>query len=139
MTPIEEITLDDLKALVEKSECYHYGLIVIEYDGGEYAIAMDDEEADSACKEYITGALWAFNEFFLTEMTGIDLKVFVALSQSNLCEAANDAILALVEKTCGIDELVAAAIDADGRGHFLACWDGEELELDCGAYAYRYN
>lgn len=139
MTPIEEITLDELKALVEKSEYDQYGLTVIEYDGGEYAIAMNDEEADSACKEYITDTLWAFNEFFLTEMTGIDLKVFVALSQSNLCEGANDAVLALVEKTCGIDELVAAAIDADGRGHFLSPYDGEEIELDCGAYAYRIN
>jgi hypothetical protein len=29
-----------------------------------------------------------------------------------------------------------AAIDADGRGHFLAMYDGEEIEL-ANAYAYQ--
>lgn len=137
MKPIEEITMDELKTLIEQSNETLYQLPVIEYDDCEYVIALSDEEADEAVKDYISVSLWAFNECFMSDMTGIDLKVFVAFSQSNLCESANDAILSLVEKTCGLDKLVEAAIEADGRGHFLSGYDGEEIELECGAFAYR--
>lgn len=137
MKPIEEITMVELIQLIEQSAYTNNGLPVIEYDDCVYLIAMNDEEADEAVKDYISESLWAFNECFMSDMTGIDLKVFVAFAQSNLCESANDAILSLVEKTCGLDKLVEAAIDADGRGHFLSGYDGEEIELECGAFAYR--
>lgn len=136
---IQEMTKEGLEKLVSNTDYHRFGLPVIEIDDGYYAIAFNDEEADSAVHDCISENLWAFNEIFLAEQTGIDLKVFVAFSTSNLCESANEAIKCLVEQTCGIDTLVEAVIDADGRGHFLALYDGEEIELDCGAYAYQID
>ena len=37
------------------------------------------------------------------------------------------------------DEIADMAIDWDGRGHFLSQWDGEEVELPNGFYAYKQN
>ncbi len=37
------------------------------------------------------------------------------------------------------DRLFKDAIDQDGRGHFISSYDGDEIELPCGAYAYRIN
>jgi hypothetical protein len=44
------------------------------------------------------------------------------------CESVNDAFLALVGDN--FDRLVEDAIAADGRGHFLNTWDGEEYDLE---------
>ena len=43
-----------------------------------------------------------------------------------------------------VDKIVDEAIEWDGRGHFLAAYDGDEIELDDGNgyieyYAYRWN
>lgn len=38
-----------------------------------------------------------------------------------------------------IDKIVDEAIRLDGRGHFLASYDGKEIELDDDLYAYRIN
>lgn len=38
-----------------------------------------------------------------------------------------------------IDAIVEEAIDWDGRGHFLAWYDGKELDLGDGYYAYRID
>jgi hypothetical protein len=59
--------------------------------------------------------------------------------QSKKCEGANDAILALIEKTDGgLDGFVEEAISADGRGHFLSSYDGNENH-ESGFYIYRTN
>ena len=70
--------------------------------------------------------MWAFNDEFLAEMTGLPAVIFKALQPQ--CENSNDAVLALVDKTCGLEDFAQTAIDADGRGHFLATYDGEEHE-----------
>lgn len=104
-----------------REDCEHWGLEV--YEG--YAVGTD-EEADKAAKEYIKETLWAFNDEFLAEMTGLPAVIFKALQPQ--CENSNDAVLALVDKTCGLEDFAQTAIDADGRGHFLATYDGEEHE-----------
>lgn len=38
-----------------------------------------------------------------------------------------------------IDAIVEECIAEDGRGHFLSTYDGEEIELNNGKYAYRIN
>jgi hypothetical protein len=59
--------------------------------------------------------------------------------QSKKCEGANNAILSIIEKTDGgIDGFVEEAISADGRGHFLSSYDGDENEKD-GFFIYRIN
>ena len=37
------------------------------------------------------------------------------------------------------DEIADMAVEWDGRGHFLSMWDGDELELPNGFYAYKQD
>ena len=67
-------------------------------------------------------------------------EIFSALSEK--CESGNTAILALVEKTCGLDALVDSAVKADGYGHFLSSYDGKEGRVSVGGenyFIYRIN
>lgn len=114
--------------------------------GYEY-IVLTDEEAVKAVKESILETLWAFNprfvvmhtKFYLESSIEADEAFEEALKemQSKLCEDANPIIRALI---VNIDDFVENAIQADGRGHFLSSYDGEEIELNNGKYyAYRIN
>ena len=98
-------------------------------DGFEYLVLTEDE-ADEVAAAYIAESIWAFNADFILETCGLDSGSNVVRSlrqiQKDSCEGCNDFISALVDGTCGIDEFVQAAIDADGRGHFLSSYDGEE-------------
>ena len=119
----------------------HYGLALFSYGREEYAIGTD-EEADDACAEYIKETAWAFNAGFVLSECGLpgELEEAIQAFQSKECESANDAIVALIEKTCGMDEFVKSAISADGRGHFLDKYDGNENDSEDGAFViYRTN
>ena len=108
--------------------------------GGEEYIVLTDEEADEAAEEYIKDSLWAFNASFILDCCGLPHSGEESLQsmQEKSCEGANDFILALVEKTCGLQEFVEEAISADGRGHFLSGYDGEEVE-EGDYFIYRTN
>lgn len=129
MAEFLEVEVDDLMA----EDYDHYGMAV--YDG--YAIGTD-EEADEAAKQYIKDSLWAFNASFIISECGLDHSLEEAITswQQDKCEDANDGIESLIENSCGIDEFVESAISADGRGHFLSSYDGNEIEQD-GFYIYR--
>ena len=100
-------------------------------DGMEYLV-LTDGEADQMSQEYIEESLWAFNADFILDTCGLDSSSNVSRSlrkmQEESCEGCNDFIRALVDGTCGIDEFTKQAILADGRGHFLSSYDGEEEE-----------
>lgn len=115
----------------------HYGLPVYSLGSKEYAIGTD-EEADAAARAYVESSLWAFNaDFILSECElPLELEDGIRAMQEKKCEDCNDAMLALVEKTCGLESFVQSAISADGRGHFLAQYDGNECEAG-EFYAYR--
>mgnify|MGYP006892932142 FL=1 len=81
--------------------------------------------------------LWAFNPDFLASYTGLHKAVFEALAEGY--ETSNEAIMALINNAGSMDEFVQESIDADGRGHFVANYDGEEIELENDYYAYRVN
>lgn len=104
---------------------------------GEEYLVLTDEEADQVVLDYIKDMLWAFNTDFLASYTGLHKAVFEALAEGY--ESSNEAILALINNAGDIEEFVQEAIDADGRGHFLSPYDGEEIELENGYYAYRVN
>lgn len=94
---------------------------------GEYLV-LSDEEADERAREDILNCLWAFDADFMAGKTDLPREAFSALAQ--ISESANDAVLAIVEKTCGIDNLVRDAILTDGRAHFIMnSYDGEEHEI----------
>jgi hypothetical protein len=118
----------------------HYGLEVFSNGSQEYAVGTD-KEADEACKEYIKDSAWAFRSSFICEYCNLPQELAEALEamQSKKCEGANDAILALIEKTDGgLDGFVEEAVSADGRGHFLSSYDGNENEKG-GFFIYRIN
>ena len=105
----------------------------------EYMVLSEHERYEKT-KEYIQETLWAFIPSFLAGKTGLPEEVFRALSEK--CESGNNAILTLIEKTCGLDAFVEAAVEADGYGHFLASYDGEEGEVtveEGDYFIYRIN
>ncbi len=102
-------------------------------------IVLTDEEADKKAKEYIIDTLWAFNANFLAGETGIDEEVFKAIQDNGRCESNNTAIERLIDD---IDSFVESAISADGRGHFMSSYDGNENEEVIEGerfYIYRIN
>jgi len=117
---------------------------IIDYDNGrlevvpcEYLV-LNEQEREEAIKESIKETLWAFNSSFLAWFTELPEEVFTALQP--MCEGANDAVLAMVEKGGGLDLFVDKATEADGYGHFLAGYDGEENKVQHkGAWWYIYR
>jgi hypothetical protein len=97
-------------------------------DIADYAIGTDDQ-ADQAVKEYVLDSLWSFNSKFIAEflreyqVCDLNDRAVESLqkAQSELCEDANELIKGLIGDH--IDSFVGQAIDADGRGHFLAGYD----------------
>lgn len=122
---------DQVQAWLEETECK------LEYDeGGDY-IVLDDSEADEKAKEHIEDSLWAFNASFLSGVTGFDEEIFKAIQDNDKCESNNNAILQLVTNNPNnstLDDLVSEAISANGRGHFLNTYDGNEEEFNCFEY-----
>jgi len=104
---------------------------------GDYRV-LTDKEADKDVKEHIEQTVWAFNADFLAKQTGFHIEVFKALVESDLCENANDAVLSLIECSCGIDRFIEQAVMADGRGHFINQYDGSQ-EKQGEYFIYRTN
>ena len=100
-------------------------------DGFEYLV-LTEKEADGVAAAYIADSLWAFNAEFILEVCELINTPEIARSLRDMlkdaCEGANEFVLALVGGTCGLNRFVQAAILADGRGHFISSYDGEEGE-----------
>ena len=115
----------------------------VHVDGRTYRVGraewlvLTDTEADDMVAERIKDSLWAFRTEFLADHCSVRLnrKAIAALAkvQAELAEDANDLIQALVD----VEDVISAAIAADGRGHFLASYDGHEVELKDGFFGYR--
>lgn len=113
-------------------------------NGAEYLV-LDEEGADAKAREEIEQDLWAFNADFIIQhcknyedMDNYEFNTAVESlrhAQGNCCENANGLVKALIDD---MDEFVDDAIDADGRGHFISRYDGEENELN-GFYIYRVD
>ncbi len=105
--------------------------------GSKEYLILTDSEADEKAAEYIKDSLWAFNASFLAGYCDLPQEVFEAMQDK--CEGANDAFLSLVERADGgLEGLVEEAISADGRGHFLSTYDGNENE-EGDYFIYRVN
>lgn len=110
---------------------------------GEYSVGnkeylvLTDAEADRRTEEHIKDSLWAFNAEFIIEHSKLPYEALEMIRgfQEAKSEGANETIAALIDD---MDEFVAAAIGADGRGHFLSGYDGEENE-EGGFFIYRTN
>lgn len=130
---------------VEPAEPEGYDDCSYDAAGGMEWLILTDDEADARVRENVERDLWAFNADFLAAYMpeGIDAAEINAI-RGDRCEDANAAMVALVKAADddGLDRITEDAIQADGRGHFLAGYDGHECEFDHAGrlwYAYRTN
>ena len=113
--------------------------------GAEYEVLTDSEATEKA-KEYILDSLWAFNaDFILRHSANYETltndeydSALDALKQAQErgAESLNGLVRCLIQD---MDDFIADAICEDGLGHFIAFYDGAEIELDGGLFAYRVN
>lgn len=138
-----EATAEELENITSENS-YNDHCNTFEIIGNEYKV-LSDTEADNEAKRIILDSLWAFNaEFilyhteFYNNSTDYEDGEFInglRTMQEKLCESANSIVKALITD---IDEFVNDAIEADGRGHFISYYDGEEIESGM-FYIYRTN
>lgn len=110
-------------------------------DGRREFLILTDEEANDLAAENIERDLWAFRADFLTSYVpeGVTADVIEAIAEKKY-EDASPAIRGMVGNR--FEELVEDAISSDGRGHFIAQYDGQEDEFEHDGrtwYAYRCN
>jgi len=127
--------LNETYQVIEGNECTDE----TETDGKH--IVLTDEEADEKAAEYIKDSLWAFNAGFIIQHSKLpyEAEEMIQAYQEKECESANDTIEALIED---MDTFIKDAIGADGRGHFMSSYDGQENEvkvLDTTFFIYRIN
>lgn len=144
-TNIDTTTEQRIQALAKHLGCEASDISPSRYDdcafdacGGEYLV-LTDSEADERGREYIEQSLWSFRPAFIASHTrnGLTSKCIDALAkmQGELCEDAGPIIEALI---LDMDHFVSDALRCDGRGQFLAQYDGEENE-EGEFYIYRTN
>lgn len=113
----------------------------------DYLILTDDD-ADTLVSKNIREELWAFNTNFIVSHSDDSFtdRAIRAISkmQEELCEDANEIIYALIGGTAeDFTDFVDDAVAADGRGHFLSSYDGEENYFEDSDgdewYIYRTN
>jgi len=112
---------------------------LFEFAGSKWWV-FTDEEADRAARYYIEDSLWAFKPEFIEAQTGIDGIAELLALAADKCERLNPVVRALIDGTCGLEEFAKSAMQADGRGHFVSHYDGEEAEeMVDGVYFYIYR
>lgn len=127
-----------LNVTEEEIDSSEYDENLFEFENQEYLV-LTDEEANERTKEYISDTVWAFNtDFIIQHSSTLDYDKAseqVIRAIQDLYENGNEAIKKLIDD---FDEFVENAISADGRGHFISGYDGEENE-EGGFYIYRIN
>ena len=131
--------------MAKKTSWKHYGLDVYEVDGQEWAVGTE-AQANRAAREYVLDSLWAFNSDFIARQVGLTSEEEKALKklQTEMSEDANSLVRRIIGER-NLNRFAIDAIDADGRGHFLSGYDGEERASDeieglpHGKLAYRIN
>lgn len=102
------------------AECVENELISQEdFEDGQY---VGDEDLAELLSEYLFDQVDDYVEWFRDNFGDRDFDEFV--SENNLFD---------------IDHIVNECILVDGIAHFIASYDGEEIELDNDLYAYRVN
>jgi len=100
-------------------------------------LVYTDEEADEAVYNYIDESVCFFRSDFVAAHSEVDEEVIKKLQE--LHENSNKAIKSLIKD---FNHFVDDAVCADGRGHFLSSYDGEENEIIVNGntyYIYRSN
>ena len=93
----------------ERYDCY--GMPVYSADGGEYAIGTDDEADDA-----------------------LDQSLDSYIDDCGLLDSMPEHLVQYFDR-----ESWKSDARYDGRGHWLSSYDGDEIELGNGLFAYRIN
>ena len=124
-----------LEELLDDVSPSRYGDDRFDAGGGEYLVLTPDEAQELAldqCRELA----WAFNADFLAGYLPEGMReALEALRSADLCESANDAVLALLGDNA--ERAFMDAIACDGVAHFLAHYDGEELSATVDGVTYH--
>ena len=112
-----------------------YGKNKFDAAGGEYLV-LTPEEAQELALQDCRESVWAFNADFLADyLPPGGREALEALRSADLCEDANDAVLALLGDNA--ERAFMAAIACDGLAHSLAHYDGEELSATVDGVTYQ--
>ena len=113
-------------------------LYVVDNDFSFYVAS--DEQADRLAEQRIKDSLWAFNTSFIAEHSkaiknsGNRAIAAFAKMQEILCEDANAIVEAVIDD---MEEFIEDAIASDGRGSFIANYDGEENEITVDGHDFN--
>ena len=117
---------EKIKALAAHLECNpeelseerydHYGMPIFSLGSQEYSVGTDDE-ADSAWDAELDN--------YIEECITPEIKKLEVGNLSSYIKFD--------------EEMWKRDAKMDGRGHFLASYDGDEIELNGGFYAFRLN
>jgi len=127
--------------IIETSHCDK----TFEAEGCEYMVLTDDE-ADEYAKENIEQSVWAFVPNFIISHSEVldydDASEAIIKAIQEQCENGNEAMTKLIDN---MEEFIEDAKQADGRGHFMNSYDGDEIEMFGSKataedmYIYRMN
>lgn len=95
--------------------------------------------AEERVRERIAEDLWAFHAGYLADMTSLPEVIFSALS-NQMNEDASPHIRRLIDVSCGFEAFALDVIKLNGRGFYLADYDGHEqtIKVD-GRFFYVYR
>ena len=146
MTVVNEVT-NEMKALAEflgvdvnevKQGDYDCQLY---HEGSEYLV-LTDEEAQEQAEAEIKEGLWCLDTDFIFEHISAcskisrpaieKIKSAFSEVQDSYCESLNELIEVMVDD---VNKLIEDVIESDGRGRFIAKYDGIENEHN-GFYIY---
>jgi len=141
-----KILSEYLEEDIEDFEVHDYDKELIEFYGNEWLV-LTDIEADNRASDYILDSLWTFHDWFIHgHIRDPNIEVEHLKPILELCENANPIIRAMIGD---IEYFVEDAIKSDGRGQFLARYDGDEIEIETRTtddeghreyvYIYRVN
>lgn len=126
----QDLTFSEVKKICHELDCKP---IDLRHLSDDYLCLTDDEALD-AVTDSICESVAYFNAWFLASETDLPESVFKSLAESH----DHESVLKLIEKTCGLESFVQSAISADGIGHFLASYGGNEINV--GRFnLYRIN
>lgn len=112
----------------------HWGLPLVKVGNKTYAIATTKEERVNAGLKVMgsTEVVANYDPQFIHKATGLNIKEVAQLSDKGMGVELKE----YIEANGNMENLARAIADNGGFGEMLAIYDGEEIRLDCGYYAY---
>lgn len=132
-TKTNKKTIDELLSKVSGKK-KHWGLPIVKVGSKTYAIATTKEERVNAGLKVMgsTEVVANYDPQFIHKATGLNTKELAQLSDKGMAVELKE----YIDSNGELKNLARAIADNGGFGEMLAIYDGEEIRLDCGYYAY---